>query len=632
MKKLILLLAAFSLFTLPAWSADGIEGAIAVYQTDSATSQNHLLFVDTSRFMTSGPTSGFLLTFSVDIELESADTAGCEFNLHIITLGPTANTYSRHFRVEYGLPARIENIEGKGSSRYRFEFTPLKPVEDDSTECSYSHRKTGVFNIQPSAHIDFHYLPNTLGDFYWGTAKGILEEQYTRLQALFNFNLPGKYDVYLCPCYIPSVLWDKRFATAVDPTRTTAHAIFTHELNTADPFVLAHTIVLRNYGYAPPFLSEGLANYLSLALFDMKEIVALKKNLPLETFLDTYQYYTADPYLADRTGATFVMFLVNQYGFPRFKQLYKAADDLNIRDEIEKQYDVSIAEIENKWLTFVDTSRVTAVDLFFQAGLAEAMFDHRLMLRYAKAMSELSQTHMDSVTYLTLLKRAYFYSGDYYGATDVQEQLVQLESSSARYWMILGTYRMMNGLYDEAARDLETALSLDSADNNVRFNLAMNHLILGDRDKATEHLQSVVDSQGKSGPHVGGVIMLGLTLLESEDEKQQALAEQYFVQAIRGLEASLQSGPPAPSTHLWLGMAYTGVDEFEAARGYFDGALFLETRPFYLGMIHLWMGKLADLTGVREEAVDHYSQVLALSSAAYHQTEAERYLTTPYTR
>lgn len=632
MKKSILLLAALTLLRLPAWSSEGIEGAIAIYQTDETTSQNQLLFADTNQFVVGIPTSGFLLTFSVDIDLESVDTNGCVFSLHIITLGPTANTYSRNFRVEYGLPARIDNIRGKGSSRYSFEFIPLRSFETDSSWCSYSHRQAGAFNIEPSAHLDFHYLPNSLGDFYWGTVKGILEEHYDRLQMLYNFTLPGKYDIYLCPCYIPSVIWDKRFATAVDPTRTTAHAIFTHELNTADPFVLAHTVVLRNYGYAPPFLSEGLANYLSLALFDMKEIVALKKNEPLDKFLDTYQYYTADPYVADRTGATFVMFLVNQYGFPRFKQLYEAADDLNIRREIEKQYDASIGELENQWQTYVDTSHIDARSLVFQAGLAEAMFDYRLMLRYARAASELSQTHQDSIMHLSLLKRAYFYSGDYYSATDVQQQLVQLESSSAKYWMTLGTYRMMNGYYDEAAKDLETAFSLDTTDQNVRFNLAKNLQHRENRLGAIEHLLYVVDHPTKAGPHVGAMIVLGDMLRESEDEKERALGQQYFTQAIRGLKASLQSGPPAPSTHLWLGMACIGVDEFEAARGYFEGALFLETRPFYLGMTHLWFGKLADLTGKRKEAVDHYSQVLALLSAAYHQTEAERYLKTPYTR
>ena len=79
-------------------------------------------------------------------------------------------------------------------------------------------------------------------------------------------------------------------------------------------------------------------------------------------------------------------------------------------------------------------------------------------------------------------------------------------------------------------------------------------------------------------------------------------------------------------------MACIGVDEFDAARNYLEGALFLEKRSFYLGMIHLWLGKLYDLTGEREKAVEYYSKVLSLPSAAYHQTEAEGYLKTEFTR
>jgi tetratricopeptide (TPR) repeat protein len=214
----------------------------------------------------------------------------------------------------------------------------------------------------------------------------------------------------------------------------------------------------------------------------------------------------------------------------------------------------------------------------------------------------------------------------------VQQQLVQLQSSSATQWMTLGTYRMMNGYYDEAEKDLKTAFSLDSTDHSVLFNLAMNCLYRDDQTKAKEYLQNIIDNPSKDGPHVGAMIMLGNILHDSDDEKKQAIGREYFLQAIRGLETSLQSGTPAPSTHLWLGMACIGVDELDAARGYLEGALFLETRPFYLGMIHLWLGKLDDLTGAREKAVENYSKVLALPSAAYHQAEAEAYLKTEFTR
>jgi tetratricopeptide (TPR) repeat protein len=128
------------------------------------------------------------------------------------------------------------------------------------------------------------------------------------------------------------------------------------------------------------------------------------------------------------------------------------------------------------------------------------------------------------------------------------------------------------------------------------------------------------------------MIMLAEILGRSDDETKRELAKQYYLQAIQSLELAVQSSSPAPSLHLWLGMAYLGVGETDRARAYLDGALFLEMRPFYLAMTHLWMGKLADLEGDRQTAVEHYAEVLALASADYHQREANSYLETPFTR
>jgi hypothetical protein len=58
--------------------------------------------------------------------------------------------------------------------------------------------------------------------------------------------------------------------------------------------------------------------------------------------------------------------------------------------------------------------------------------------------------------------------------------------------------------------------------------------------------------------------------------------------------------------------------------------LFLESRPFYIGMINLWLGKAADLRNKRELARKHFSEVMAVPSAAYHQDEAQKYLDSPY--
>ena len=631
-KWIFFLLAAAALAGTSAAAADGIECALAVYQHDIEEDRSVLLFCDTNQFAQDISATGFLAGFSIDMEVLTVDTGRCQFNLHVVTLGPPADTYSRKFTVEYGLPARIDSIRGKNQTLFALEMTPLGQVEIDTAYCPYDHHAENVFKFDPSANADIYYLPNSLGDFYWAMVKGVLEDNYRRFAEFCHFNQPGKYNIFLCPCYMYSVIWDQRFGMAIDPTRRTAHAIFTRPANAAEPFIINHTALLKNYGYAPPFLSEGLASYFTLPVYDAREIIKSAEAPSIADLMDTYTYYTADPWAADRLVASFVSFLVDKYGLGTFRKCYDAADDLSLAATVEKTYGVDLGSLESDWKTYLDTLTISIDELQFHANLAEAMFNFPLMLRYGEGALAQATTDVDSLRSLSMLKRSYFFVGDYYRATEVQQALAELRASDAGQWMTLGAYKMMNGLYDEAYADLQHARSLDTADNLIVFNLARYHLNTGDVDKATELLMQKVNDLTLNQAGSESLITLANIWRQSEDTVLQARAKEYYSLAIRSLQSTLQAQTLATAVHVWLGVAYVGLGETATAQNYLEGALFLELRPFYLAMAHLWLGKIADLEGNREKALDHYSQVLALPSAAYHQAEAERYVKEPYSQ
>ena len=209
--------------------------------------------------------SGFFLAMSLDIELQHADSAGAQFLAHVITLGPPAKTYGRSFTVEYDLPARTEGIVVKGSAVYELTLTPLGRRDVDTVGCPFDHTIKGVFRGQPTANFDIYTIPNSYADFYFQTFKGVIEYHYREFQGHFKFSLPGKFSVYIAPCALHSVLWDKRYGQSVNPTRSSAFTLLANGLNSTDPFVVNHAALLRSWGYAPPILSEGTANYLTLA-------------------------------------------------------------------------------------------------------------------------------------------------------------------------------------------------------------------------------------------------------------------------------------------------------------------------------------------------------------------------------
>lgn len=613
---------------ITATAENAVKCELSVYQTDSLKG-DVLLLSDTSNFIKGIPTSGFLLAFSVDLEIQEIDSARCVFISHVITLGPPANTYSRSFTVEYGLPARLENIKGKLKTNYNLIITPLEITDVDTSDCNFYHNKQGDFKFKPTANMDIYFVPNSLGDFYWSLVKGLHESEYRLFKSLFNLNLPGKHKLFLCPCPLSSVIWDSRFGQISDPTRNNSFGLFTSGLNSADPFVVLHTSILRQYGYSPPFLSEGWAGYLSFAYYDMKNIIKENKNVPVTNLLNTNNYLQAPPTLADRTASTFVKFLIDQYGFDKFRNLYEISNDLNLPDKFTEVYGKTPADIELQWLTYIDTLTFPIYVYRQYAERAEAMFDYDLMHQYAGALLDEASKKTDSLLGLSILKRSSFLTGDYYAATAVQEKLLQNNPSDAAGYMALAGFKMMNGLYEEARKDLEKGMELNSSDNLIKFNLGMYYLYTNDIEQARIILTDLLAISNMAA-NAEAKIMLSYIIRTSGTESEQTIATNYFHEARNVFTQQIQNQMSSANAYLWLGISSLGLEDTDNAFSYLETALFLETRPFYVGMIYLWMGKTSDVMGDHDAAKDYYGLVLAGTSADYHQKEAKKLINNPF--
>jgi Flp pilus assembly protein TadD len=610
----------------------GLSCGFKVTQYDPDQQQNVLLFADTSQLVVGVPTIGSLIGFSIDIEVQSVDSATASFILHLVTFGVPPNNYSRQYRVEFGVPARLTDIAGKGDVNYTLEIVPLEPVEIDTTNCGILHTRGEYFESDPSAHMDIFFVPQTHGDFYWNSIKGMMEEEYRRFRDLNHFNLPGKYSLYLCPCPIYSVLWDKRFGTVVDPTRSSAYTIYHKDINTTHPFVVLYASLLKNYGYSPPFLAEGFAGYLSDAPLVIKKLRDAGKLLPLDSLLDTYAYLQADPEVADRMAATFVRYLIEQYRADKFLDTYRTAHDLNIRETLTEHYGTSVAELEQEWLTYVDTLTVKLGQLLYYSNQAETLFDYERMLEMALMMPPLAITRQDSAYTLSQIVRGKFFTGDYYGAIEQQKKATELDPGASRVWMALAGYQMMNGYYDEALENLERAQSLDTSNQTVTFNLALNHEIRGDTAGAKELLSSIVRFPSQTAPRLEAQVMLANLQMRSDDPDEKAAGFENYTKAAAMLGQAMRSHNPSSQQQLWHGIAQLGLGEMDVAWNLLQTAMYLETRPFYLGFINLWLGKAADIRGDRAIARQYYGAVLSEASADYHQKEARRYLEEPYVK
>ncbi|MFQ5453663.1 MAG: hypothetical protein ACE5D6_05700, partial [Candidatus Zixiibacteriota bacterium] len=138
-KKYIILLILTGWFYSTAKAVDGVECQINIYQFDKKLQKDILTFADTNNFAINIPRSGFIGPLSVEIDVIEVDSAKVNFNIHVITLGPLANTYTRNFLVEHSLPAKICGIKGKNDALYTLVVTPLSKIDIDTTTCSFQH-------------------------------------------------------------------------------------------------------------------------------------------------------------------------------------------------------------------------------------------------------------------------------------------------------------------------------------------------------------------------------------------------------------------------------------------------------------------------------------------------------------
>ncbi|MCP4703580.1 MAG: hypothetical protein GY865_03140, partial [candidate division Zixibacteria bacterium] len=78
-----------------------------------------------------------IVNMSLDIEVEKTDSLSVEFTNHLTTIGKTPYNFAKRYKVEFNLPARVENIPGKNGSIYQLLISPREIVDIDPEICPF---------------------------------------------------------------------------------------------------------------------------------------------------------------------------------------------------------------------------------------------------------------------------------------------------------------------------------------------------------------------------------------------------------------------------------------------------------------------------------------------------------------
>lgn len=79
-----------------------------------------------------------------------------------------------------------------------------------------------------------------------------------------------------------------------------------------------------------------------------------------------------------------------------------------------------------------------------------------------------------------------------------------------------------------------------------------------------------------------------------------------------------------------LGQAASLNEDMKGAQSYFERAIETSREPFLVARAHIYLGRIFDLQGERDEALKHYRAALAADSSAVTKAAAERGLKQPY--
>nr|MBN2278843.1 hypothetical protein [candidate division Zixibacteria bacterium] len=638
MKKILYCLASIILFVgstglssaIATAAPNGVEFELIVRQKPAALDKYFEITRDTVQAVIGRRLYTSLVNMTLDLNIETADSQSVTFTGHLVTIGRDPFNLGERYRIEFNLPARMDNIPGKNGSVYQLLISPRHHVDIDTVLCPYDPGRDGDFKMDPSSHFNIYYVPGSLADHFWNNIKNYLEADITQFRHALDINAPGKIDLHIAPCAVPTIHWDKRFGYAIDPGRSNIYAIHNLSFSSVDAILPNMVLLMHLWGYAPPFLVEGLAGYFDFVTYKMKKI---KKagDFPIpEQLLTTSGYYNADPDRAEIIAASFVKFLADSRGIGSVRKLYEKSDDLTLMRNITEIYGLPIDSLEAEWLHYLDTLHLNRNLFDLYAGKANALFRSDLQLEYLEVMTQYDENSFDSLdTWRKLATTCYQY-GHYYRAEEAYRRLLKIDSAKTVYYLILGNLAMINGEYDHAWTLMDTVLASDSTYSTALLQMAMIRLIKGDTALALDLARKGLIQEETVAGKIEYLLFLGELYDTPGKYRDSAKVEENYKEALLSATDLMQKVPQDPAMKLRVGMALMGLRRYDEARQYLEVARFTEQRTFYLGRIALYLGRLYDLMNDRDRAMEYYREGLGPGVASYHRDLCQHYLEQPY--
>jgi tetratricopeptide (TPR) repeat protein len=403
-------------------------------------------------------------------------------------------------------------------------------------------------------------------------------------------------------------------------------ALYDRRASGVDVAAMLLVNLYRWWGYAPDLLAVGLAGFNSFGDHDVLADRAQGRSIPLDSVVRTLDFKRQDPRAAAHHAASFVRWLMRQYGDRSFRDLYDKSTDLSLRRAMWSVYGKTLGELEQEWLAYLKKRQFTRDELQY---FAERARFHRRYEEYVSLLQETAHcvdTVDERLTANIGIAQAHL--GRWRDAVGTFRDLVRVRPDTAMYRWLLAEALSADG--DQAGAAGELGELQRRAPNDPR-----PFLRLGDaqyeqrrRDSAAVLWRRGLDVA--KGNRMTLELLLRLAHYEAGRRGGPDAALPLLASARQMADQAIGVDPSGPDGWIFGGEALLGLDSLETAIAYLQTAAYLADAPIDLGRIHLGLGACYDRDGNRRDAVAQYEQVLALPATASDRRWAQYYINKVY--
>ena len=562
----------------------------------------------------------FLGNASLALQPILTDLNTLQIRADIFGLPPKIKTSFKQVQLKKNQSLEVAQLPGKPGRLYRILFKNWQ-ILDQKIDCEENPFDTLLWAADFSTHFDFHYLKNSLADYYWNHSKGYLESEFGRIRKFYDVYPITKLEFYYHNCPYPQANWNKELGTALFPAQKEIRVLFGPHDKLLDSPHLQILMLLNQWGYAPLFLTYGMSGYFTLNHYYTKKNLVQGKFIPLDSLFNSASYRRQDQKMAYFEAASWVRFLIEKFSREKMIEFYKEVSDINVRYLLEKYFG-KIDELQKEWFKYLNEYSPLAQDLRYFAKLATGLREYPQAL---ELYQELEQSYPEEKG-TPDLANCYYILGDYSEAIQYYQKWVGQDTSDASRHYVLANMYWLKGELALARQEFEKSIALDSNSVMAYLNLAKLALDSAQYERCQSYLEK------RETRKAGQQEQLEYHLLRADLHRalgQQVLVDSTALKARLLAKEILRNNQEEGFAYLLMGRAYLASDSLEQAEKYLKVAQLLEDRAFYVGQTYLLLAELYLRKGDKSMAKEYLQAVLNSPSGFREQTVARKLLARP---